>query len=87
MSAVLVHVSHANKNMDMTRERICLILELMTMLLSFQMICSLVTALWPGLSWRVLRALGKTAEMALSARTALLLFVQQQQGSDLVWEM
>ena len=28
MSAVIVHVSHAYKNMDMTRERISLILEL-----------------------------------------------------------
>ena len=31
MSAVMVHVSHAHKNMGMTRERIILILELMAM--------------------------------------------------------
>ena len=37
MSAVTVHVSHAYKNMDMARERISLILELMAMFLSFQM--------------------------------------------------
>ena len=37
MSAVMVYVSHAYKNMDMARERISLILELMAMLLSFQM--------------------------------------------------
>ena len=44
MSAVMAHVSHAYKNMDMARERISLILELMTMFLSFQMTFSLVTA-------------------------------------------
>ena len=44
MSAVMVHVSHAYKNMDMARERISLILELMAMFLSFQMTFSLVTA-------------------------------------------
>ena len=36
--------SHAYKNMDMTRERISLILELMVMFLSFQMTFSLITA-------------------------------------------
>ena len=48
MSAVMVYVSHAYKNMDMARERISLILELMVMFLSFQMTFSLVTAavLW-----------------------------------------
>ena len=40
----MVHVSHAYKNMDMARERIRLILELMAMFLSFQMTFSLVTA-------------------------------------------
>ena len=44
MPAVMVHVSHAYKNMDMARERISLILELMAMFLSFQMTFSLVTA-------------------------------------------
>ena len=44
MSAVMVHVSRAYKNMDMARERISLILELMVMLLLFQMTFSLVTA-------------------------------------------
>ena len=44
MSAVMVHVSHAYKNMDMARERISLILELMAMFLSFQMTFTLVTA-------------------------------------------
>ena len=44
MSAVMVHNSHAYKNMDMARERISLILELMVMFLSFQMTSSLVTA-------------------------------------------
>ena len=39
-----VHVSHAHKNMDMARERISLILEMMAMFLSFQMNFSLVTA-------------------------------------------
>ena len=40
----MVHVSHAYKNMDMARERISLILELMAMFLSLQMTFSLVTA-------------------------------------------
>ena len=44
MSAVMVHISHAYKHMDMARERISLILELMVMFLSFQMTFSLVTA-------------------------------------------
>ena len=51
MSAVMVHVSHAYKNMDMARERISLILELMAMFLSFQMTFSLVTA---AVVWAVL---------------------------------
>ena len=51
MSAVMVHVSHACKNMDMARERISLILELMVMFLSFQMTFSLVTA---AVVWAVL---------------------------------
>ena len=37
MSAVMVHDSHAYKNMDMARESSSLILELMAMLLSFCM--------------------------------------------------
>ena len=44
MSTVMVHVSHAYKNMDMAKERISLTLELMAMFLSFQMTFSLVTA-------------------------------------------
>ena len=44
MSAVMVHASHAYKNMDLARERISLILEMMVMFLSFQMTFSLVTA-------------------------------------------
>ena len=51
MSAVMVHVTHAYKNMDMARERISLILELMAMFLSFQMTFRLVTAavVWAAL--------------------------------------
>ena len=44
MSAVMVHVSHGYKNMDMARECISLTLKLMAMFLSFQMTFSLVTA-------------------------------------------
>ena len=44
MSAVMVNVSDAYKNMDMARERISLILELMAMFLSFQLAFSLVIA-------------------------------------------
>ena len=51
----MVHVSHAYKNMDMTRERISLILELMAMFLSFPMTFSLVTA---AVVWTVLEILG-----------------------------
>ena len=50
MSDVMVHVSHAYKNMDMAREHISLILELMAMFLLFQTNFSLVTAavvIWP----------------------------------------
>ena len=55
MSAVMVHISHAYKNMDMARERISLTLELMVMFLSFQMILVWLLQLWSGLSWRVLQ--------------------------------
>ena len=51
MSAVMVHVSHAYQKMDMARERISLILELMAMFLSFQMTFSLVTA---AVVWAIL---------------------------------
>ena len=51
MFAVMVHVSHAYKNMDMARERISLILELMAMFLSFQMTFSLVTV---AVVWAIL---------------------------------
>ena len=44
MSAVMVHDSHACKTMDIGRERISLIVELMAMFLSFQMTFSLVIA-------------------------------------------
>ena len=44
MSSIMVHDSHAYKNMDMAGERISLILELMAMFLSFQMTSSLVNA-------------------------------------------
>ena len=44
VSAVMVHVSHAYKNMDMARERISLILKLIAMFLSVQKTFSLVTA-------------------------------------------
>ena len=47
----MVHVSHAYKNMDMARERISLIFELMAMFLSFQMTFSLVTA---AVVWAIL---------------------------------
>ena len=51
MFAVLVHVSHAKRKMDMAREGISLILELMAMFLSFQMTFSLVTA---AVVWAIL---------------------------------
>ena len=51
MSAVIVHVSHAYKNMDMAREVISLILELVAIFLSFQMTFSLVTA---AVVWAIL---------------------------------
>ena len=51
MSAVMVHDSHAYKNMDMARERISLILEVMAMFLSFQMTFSLVIA---AVVWAIL---------------------------------
>ena len=53
MSAVMVHVLHAYKNVDMTRERISLALELMAMFLSFQMTLSLVTA---AVVWAILES-------------------------------
>ena len=53
MSAVMVHVSHAYKNMDMAGERISLILELMAMFLSFQMTFSLVSA---AVVWAILES-------------------------------
>ena len=53
MSAVMVHVSHAYKNMDMARERISLILKLMAIFLSFQMTLNLVTA---AVVWAILES-------------------------------
>ena len=47
----MVHVSHAYKHMDVTRERISLILEPMAMFLLFQMTFSLVTA---AVVWAIL---------------------------------
>ena len=49
----MVHVSYAYNYMDMTRERISLTLELMSMLLSFQMTFSLVTA---AVVWAILES-------------------------------
>ena len=54
MSAVMVHNSHAYKNVDMARERISLILELMAMFLLFQMTSSLVTA---AVIWAILESI------------------------------
>ena len=55
MSAVIVYVSQAyKKEMDMARECISLILELMVMYLLFQMTFSLVTA--PEVVWAVLES-------------------------------
>ena len=51
MSAIMIHTSHAYKNMEMTREHISLILELIAMLLSFQMNFTLVTA---AVVWAIL---------------------------------
>ena len=51
MSAVMVYVSHAYKNMDMARERIGLILELMAMFLLFQMTFSFVNT---AVVWAIL---------------------------------
>ena len=51
MSAVMVHVSHSYKNMDMASERISLILELMAMFFSFQKTFSLVAA---AVVWAIL---------------------------------
>ena len=53
VSAVKVHVSRAYKIMNMTRERISLILEPMAMCLSFQMTSSLVTA---AVVWAILES-------------------------------
>ena len=53
----MVHVSQEYKNMDITKKRISLILELMAIFLSFQMTFSLLTAAVPGLSWRAHQAL------------------------------
>ena len=50
-SAVMVHVSYAFKNMDMAKELISLILELMVMFLSFQTTFSLVIA---AVVWAIL---------------------------------
>ena len=79
MSAVMVHVSHAYKNMDMARERISLILELMAMFLSFQMTFSLVTA---AVVWAVLDStsgldpsFGTLAPRYLKLRTVLSCFL------------
>ena len=47
----MVHASNAYENMDMARERISLILELMAMFLLFQMTFSLVTA---AVVWAIL---------------------------------
>ena len=51
MSAVKVHVSYAYKNMDMTKECISLIFELMAIFLSLQITFSLVTT---SVVWAIL---------------------------------
>ena len=53
MPAVMFHVSHAYVNMDMARERISLILELMATFLLFQMTFSLVTV---DVVWAILES-------------------------------
>ena len=53
MSAVIVHVSQAYKNMDMAREHNSLIFEVMAMFLSFQMTLSVVTA---AVVWAILES-------------------------------
>ena len=64
VSALMVHVSpHAYKNMDMARERIGLILELMAMFLSFQMTCTLVTA---AVVWAILESTSEARCLPLS---------------------
>ena len=59
----MVNVSHAYKNMDMARERVSLISELMAMFLLFQMTFSLVTA---AVVWAIL---GSTAGLDPSSDT------------------
>ena len=49
----MVHVSHAFENIDIARERISLILELMAMFLFFQMTFILVTA---AVVWAILES-------------------------------
>ena len=63
MSAVMTDFSHANMNMDMTREHISVILKLMAMFSSFQMTSSLVTA---AVVWAIL---GSTSGLDLSSDT------------------
>ena len=53
MSAVMVHVSHAYNNMDMTRERISLTFEPMAMVVPFLIIFSLVIA---AVIWAILES-------------------------------
>ena len=51
MFAVMAHASHAYKNMDIAREHINLIMDMMAMFLSFQMTFSLVIA---AVVWAIL---------------------------------
>ena len=74
VSAVMVHVSHAYKNMEMTRERISLILELMAMFLSFQMTLSLVTS---AVVWAILKS---TSGLDPSADTIAPRYLKQSGG-------
>ena len=53
MSAVMVQISYAYKNMDIAREYISVIMELMAMFLSFQMTFSLVTV---AVVWTILES-------------------------------
>ena len=49
----MIHISHAYKYVDMAKECISLILELMAMFLSFQMTFSLVTT---AVVWAILES-------------------------------
>ena len=81
MSAVMVHVSHAYKHMDMARERISLILEPMAMFLSFQMTFRLVTA---AVVWAILDS---TSGLDLSSNTIAHRYLKLRTVSSLLLSM